>query len=120
MGASDARIIAVVQRIVEDVMFVDIIPHHLLRPIRQRIDLYQLKVLIPLNFLGARARLGLLSSDGCHPGAKSCQLVPQGLDLSNLAALIRIPLPERRAMLPSLLFWRERRIEPFDFDAITL
>ena len=52
MGASDARIIAVVQGVIGDVVLADVIPHLLSRPVRNGVDLDQLKLRVPLHLPG--------------------------------------------------------------------
>src|SRR4051794_12257871 len=74
MRATDAREILVVQWIVEDVMFVDVVPDHLHGPVSQRIDFYQLIFLIPLHFAGICAVFRLIAAYRGPPGFQLRQL----------------------------------------------
>jgi hypothetical protein len=75
--AADAGEILVVERVVQDVMFVDIVPHHTRGPVRQGIDLHQLKFFIPLDFAGIGAVFGLVAADSGSPAFKLGQLAAQ-------------------------------------------
>ena len=69
MNAANAGIIAVVQRIVGDVVFADVTPHHLPSPIRDRVNLNQLKLRVPFQFVSLSSRGGLISADRGDPSS---------------------------------------------------
>src|SRR5450755_1526683 len=60
MGAANAGVVAVVQRIIRNVVLVNVTPNHWGRPISQRIDFYQLKLDVPLNLSGIGADRSLV------------------------------------------------------------
>jgi len=55
MRASNAGKVLVVERIVENVMFVHVVPDHAAVPVGNGIDLHQLEFLVPLDFAGVGA-----------------------------------------------------------------
>lgn len=69
MGASNAGIIAVVQRVIGYIVLADVTPHHLGSPVGDGIDLDQLKLRIPFQFVSVSSRCGLLSADRSDPGS---------------------------------------------------
>src|SRR5690606_15004839 len=62
--ATNARIALVVQRIIRNVVLDNELPNFLLCPIRQRADLYQLKLLIPAHN-GSLGPVGTLVAANC-------------------------------------------------------
>ena len=69
VGAPNAGIISVVQWVVGDIVLADVTPHHLGGPVRDGIDLDQLKFRIPFQFVSVSARRGLISADRSNPGS---------------------------------------------------
>src|ERR1700730_4161195 len=76
MGASNAGIAAIVQRIVGQVVVMDVTPDFCGGPIDERVDLDQMKLRVPLHFESAGARRGLIATDAGHPRAQPRELVP--------------------------------------------
>src|SRR3954470_16081161 len=68
MGASDAGVVLVVQRVIGHVMLEDVVPDVLLGPVSQRVHLHQLEFVVPLNFACVGAGAALLAADGRDPG----------------------------------------------------
>ena len=69
MGASNAGIIAIVQRVIWYVVLVDVTPDHFGSPVCNGIDLDQLKLRIPFQLVSVGSRGGLISADRSDPGA---------------------------------------------------
>ena len=84
--AADARIAAIVQRAVVELMHADVAPDVSLRPVEQRADLRQPGLLVPGYRLRCRALLGLFAPHARHPGAIAGDGPDEGLDLADLAA----------------------------------
>ena len=86
--AADRRVAAVVQRVVGHVVGADVVPHVLLGPVGQRIELGHAvgRVVFLHGQLGAGARLGAaLAGD---PGLLAGQGAAQRLDLADAAAFL--------------------------------
>src|SRR5262249_51165445 len=66
--ATDARVAVVVQRVVGDVVLEDEVPHVLLRPAHQGVDLDQGELGVPPDDAGLRPVLGLVAANGADPG----------------------------------------------------
>ena len=118
--AADAWIPLVVQRIVRKVVFHDVIPHLLLVPTHQRIDLDELPLMVPLDYPRARSLERLVSADCSNPCITARQCIFQRLELSNAAAEIRVRRPELRTELALLLFGSDIRLEFADFNLIAI
>src|SRR5262245_40337266 len=101
--AADARVAAVVQRVVRDVLGADVRPHMVVGPGHQRIDLQQVERFVALDDAGGRAVLRLVTADRGHPGLEAGHRLAQRLDLAELAAAVRGALPERRTVGRGLL-----------------
>src|SRR6202040_1334360 len=68
IGAPNARIILVVQRVVWHLVLADVIPNLLRSPVGQRIEFYQAELRVPLEFFRIRAGGGLVAANSRHPG----------------------------------------------------
>ena len=110
MRASQAGIIAVMQRVVRNVVLADVLPYCFGCPVGERVYFHQLEFRIPLNFLSVCAVRRLISANGGNPGFELGQLAAQGFDLPKIAALIRIPLPECGSVKSFLAFGCEGRV----------
>src|SRR4051794_10369005 len=66
--AADARIAAIVQRIVRDLVTQDEVPHVLLGPRQERIDFDEAEPHVPFDHRGAAAIVGLVLANGADPG----------------------------------------------------
>ena len=93
------------QRVVRQIVVMDVAPDFFRSPIGQRIDLDQMKLRVPLHLERSGSGRGLITTDAGYPGAQSREFALQRLDLSEIAAGIRIAGPERRSV-ESLLILR--------------
>ena len=59
MGAADARVIAIMQRVVRNVVLHDVAPDHFAGPIGQRTDFYQVELRVPVHLVRCGAVAGL-------------------------------------------------------------
>lgn len=120
MSATNAGIFAVVQRVVWRVMLADVLPYLLGIPVGEGVNFHQTKFFIPFNFAGAGTGSGLIAADAGDPGPQFAQLATQRFDLPQIAALIRILLPEGWTVKAFLLFRGEKWIDLFNGDAVSL
>jgi len=98
MRAADAGVISVVQRIVGNLILLDVVPNHRRAPIGDGVDFVESKFCVPLD-LARRGAVGrLIAANGCGPRAEPGELAAKRLDLSKIAALVRIAGPECRTM----------------------
>ncbi len=98
------------QWVVWSVMLVDVLPHLLGTPVGEGVNFHQTKIFIPFDLAGACASSGLIPADAGDPRLQFAQLAPQRLDLPQIAALIRILLPERWTVNAFLLLRGEKWI----------
>src|SRR5690349_15371818 len=77
--ATDAGEALVVERIVRDVLVENPLPDVFLRPVRQRADLHQVELLIPLDDRRPSAVGALVATDAAHPGVMLGRRVSQHL-----------------------------------------
>src|SRR5881397_4339897 len=103
VGAAYARIVLVVERVVGDLVQLDVRPDVLGLPPGERVELDQPELGVPFDQLGVRARRGLLASDAGDPGLVTFQGTRQRLHLPLVAALVRPAHPELVAELFGLL-----------------
>jgi hypothetical protein len=101
--AADRRVAAIVQRVVRHVVGVEVTPDVVVGPRDERVDLDQAELLVVLDDARAGALGGLVAADRRDPGVEADQRVLQRHDLAQLAAAIRIALPETRAVRAGLL-----------------
>src|SRR5215470_13075370 len=72
--AANAGVALVMKTIVGDVVLADIVPHLVMGPIDQRIDLHEVAVFpIQFDLPGLRARYRLLAPQAGHPGIQSAE-----------------------------------------------
>src|SRR5579862_9367032 len=120
MGASDAGIILIMQRVIRNVALMDIVPDLLRSPIHNGIDFYQPKLCVPFNFLCVRASRSLIATNTRNPRAQPRQLSPQWFNLAQFAASVRIARPKGWSMNSLLTFWRKQSIGPFYLNVVPL
>src|SRR5437773_8214569 len=118
--ASDGRVSLIVQRVVGNVMPLDIGPDILRRPTRQGIEFDQFKLRVPVDDLRSRATRGLFATNAGDPGLIRLQGPRQGGDFSLVTALVRLPLPQLVAELSALLLRREHGLHLDRRDAVFL
>src|SRR4029453_4022836 len=95
--AADRAKADVVQRVVRNLVHGDVGPDALLVPVSKRMQLPDLVALRPLYF-GGRCPAGrLVAADARDPGLVGLERLEQRLDLSHVAAAVRVGLPEVRA-----------------------
>src|SRR2546421_4453762 len=92
--APDRRVPGVVKRVVRNLVDVDVGLHALRVPVDERLDLPDAVPGAPLDALRIRARQGLLAADPGHPRIERRERLLQGLDLADVAAAVRIALPQ--------------------------
>src|SRR6266571_4223337 len=100
--AADRRIARVVQRVVGNLVHVDVRLHALRVPVDERLDLPDAEALRPLDLLGVRASRALLAPNPCDPRVVRLEGTLEWLDLADVAAAIRIALPQIRPLLDGL------------------
>jgi len=89
------------QRIVGDLMLLDVLPHCLTRPVGHRVQLHHVLIsqdikVVELQDLRLPTRLALLPPQPRDPHIELAQLCLQRFHLANLAAEIRLPLNSAR------------------------
>src|SRR5579863_8966795 len=75
IGATDAWIIAIVQRVVGHIVRADVVPHLRRSPVRDRIQLHQAKFRVPFKLFCICACGRLIAADACYPGLQARQLL---------------------------------------------
>src|SRR5437763_11613726 len=90
-GAADRGISLVVQRVVGELVLVDVAPQVLLAPVGQRIHLPDSALLVTLELGRRRPRGGLLPANAGDPGVYVVQRPLQGVDLDLAAAALERP-----------------------------
>jgi hypothetical protein len=88
--APDAEEPFVVKWIVRNLVLPDEVPHLWFRPIPERIDLDDSKLLVPFDNMNALASQGLIPPKTTNPSVDSTQCPHQGMDLSYRAAELAI------------------------------
>src|ERR671937_2783775 len=86
--AADRRIAVVVQRVVRDLVHVDVRVDALRVPVDERLDLPDAVALAPLDLLCIRARRRLLAADPRDPRVEAAQRALERLDLAKVAAAV--------------------------------
>src|SRR5690348_5090205 len=92
--AADRRIAPVVERVVRNLVYVDVRLHALRVPVDDGLHLPDAVALGPLDLLCSRPRCGLLAADACDPGVVGCEGALERLDLADVAAAVGLRLPE--------------------------
>src|SRR4029453_18653581 len=117
--AADRTVPDLVQRVVGDVVRVDVAPHVLLGPVRQGLDLPDAVAIRTLDLPGVRARGRLLPPDARDPGVVGLERLDQRLDLADVAAAVGIRLPEVRP-LDLVLLGDRHHLGPDQRQAVAL
>src|SRR5919202_2842706 len=82
--AADRRVAGVVQRVVRNLVDVDVRLYALRVPVDERLDLPDAVPLRPLDTLRVRARQRLLAADAGDPGVEALERALQRLDLPDV------------------------------------
>src|SRR5262249_36962043 len=118
--AADARVAARVQRVHRDVVRAQVVPHRGARPGRERVELDEAEAGVALDHARRGARRRLVAADRGDPGREARERLAQGEDLAQLAAAVRIALPEPVAVGRGLIGDRLLGPDGADDDAVTL
>src|SRR3989454_3756194 len=92
--ATDGRIAHIVQRVVRNLVHVDVRLHALRVPVDDRLNLPDAVPLGPLDLLRVRAGRRLPTPDPGDPRVVPTECTFERLDLADVAAAIRLPPPE--------------------------
>ena len=103
IGAANTGIVAVMQFVVGNFMDPNVGPDILPLPLRERIDFYQLKLLVPLDQLRIGSRGRLVPPDPGEPCVESLEHSGERLHFAQLATLIGMARPQRITILGGLL-----------------
>src|SRR5216684_4890197 len=101
--AADRRIARVVQRVVRNLVDVDVGLDALRVPVDDWLDLPDGVALRPFDALRICARERLLAADAGDPGVVRRERALERLDLADVAAPVRVALPQIRALFDRLL-----------------
>src|SRR5437868_5083753 len=101
--AADGRVARVVQRVVRDLVDVDVRVHALRVPVDERLDLPDVVALAELDALRVLAREALLAADAGDPRVEILQRALERLHLAHVAAAVGVRLPQVRPLLLVLL-----------------
>src|SRR5262245_49249580 len=101
--AADRAVARLVERVVGNLVDLDVRPHALLVPVREGVHLPNVVTLRPLELRRFGAARGLVAADAGDPGAVRVERLEERLDLADLAATVGVALPEVRAFLAVLL-----------------
>ncbi|MNN79812.1 hypothetical protein D3C81_1964880 [compost metagenome] len=93
MLAADTREIAVMQRVIYDIVLTDIVPDILGRPAGDRIELDETELIVVFDFFGICTGWRLIPADSCNPGIILRQNPGKRLYLADRAALVGIGVP---------------------------
>src|SRR5439155_16924652 len=92
--AADRRVARVVQRVVRNLVDVDVRLDALRVPVDERLHLPDAVALRPLDLLRVRARRRLLPADAGDPRVEAVERTLERLDLADVAAAVRLGLPQ--------------------------
>src|SRR5262249_168613 len=118
--AAYARAAAIMKWIVRNIVLHDEGPNFALGPIEKRTDLDEAKLVIPVEYWSWRSMLGLVAADRAEPSIEICNHATQWLDLSIMAATIRMKAEEWSAMQILVLSHRKFRLHQLHLDCIPL
>src|SRR6266536_342737 len=107
--AADRAVAGLVQRVVGNLVDLDVGPDPLLVPVGERMNLPDTVALRPLQLRRALAARRLVSADARDPGLVGLERRQQRLALADVAAAVRVALPEVRTLLAVLLRDRQHR-----------
>src|SRR5919202_3757733 len=85
-NAADRAVARLVQRVVRDLVHLDVGPDALLVPVRERVELPDVVALRPLQLRRAGAAWRLVAPDAGDPAVVGAQRLEERLDLADLAA----------------------------------
>ena len=102
-NAADRAVARLVQRVVGNLVHLDVRPDALLVPVRERMHLPDVVALRPLELRRLGPARRLVAADARDPGVVGIERREQRLDFADLAATVRVALPEVGAFLPVLL-----------------
>src|SRR5690348_15439547 len=105
--APDGRVTGVVQRVVRDLVHVDVRVDALCVPVDEGLDLPHVVALAELDPLRVLAREALLAADAGDPGVEVLERALERLHLAHVTAAVGIRLPEIRPLLLVLLGHRD-------------
>src|SRR6266566_5143496 len=117
--AADRAVAGLVQRVVWNLVDLDVGPDALLVPVRQRVELPDPVAVRPLQLRRRRAARRLVAADAGDPGVVRAECLQEGLDLADVAAAIRVGFPEIRALAPVLLGNRDH-LRTLEREPVTL
>src|SRR6266536_3009823 len=92
--AADRAVAGLVQRVVGNLVDLDVGPDALLVPVGERVELPDAVALRPLQLRRRHPARGLVAADPRDPGVERPERVEQRLDLADVAAAVGIRLPE--------------------------
>src|SRR6476469_221161 len=93
-NAADRAVAGLVQRVIGNLVDLDVGPDALLVPIRERVELQDAVAVRPLQRGGRGAAWRLVAADAGDPGVVRAECFEQRLDLANVTAAVRVGLPE--------------------------
>src|SRR3981081_4332192 len=120
MRATDAWIVLIMERVVRDVMFVEIAPNLFRSPIRDRIHLHQPEFSVPLDFSGILTNRSLVAANTRDPRTQLTKFAAERLNLAQIAALVGILRPEVLSVNACLRHRREQRKHSLNLYSIFL
>src|SRR5439155_21933561 len=100
--AADRPVAGLVQRVVRDLVDLDVGPDALLVPVRERMELPDLEAVRPLDLRRLGPARRLVAADARDPRVVGLERREERLDLADVAAAVGIAFPEVRA-LPAML-----------------
>lgn len=115
--APDAGIAIVVQRVVWQIVRLDVFPDLIAGPGRKRVQLDHLIGVVPLDEPRVSTESRLVAADACDPGAIVGEELPLGNHLADLAAGIGIAFPQFVAVAKCLLWQRDSRVNALESNA---
>src|SRR5882724_6523334 len=102
-NAADRAIARLVQRVVRNLVDLDVGPDALLVPVGERVEFPDAVAVRPLQLRRRRAARRLVSADAGDPAVIRFERLQQWLDLADVAAAVRVAFPEIRALALVLL-----------------
>src|SRR5258705_4507777 len=98
MLVADRAVAPVVQRVVREPARADVVPTHCVRPIRERIRLPQLVLLVPADLRCVRARRRLVAADAGDPRVEAAERCDERRDLRDREVEVGLALPDLLAV----------------------
>src|SRR5690242_6047837 len=109
MCATNARVPAAVQRVVEDIVRADIFPNLRLVPVSEWIEFDHSELCVPFQLARLRSSRRLFATNADDPGRGCFQPIGYRLDLSHCAATIRLCRPQCVPEFSRLFIWSQPR-----------